>query len=297
MLTHPAIDPVAVSIGPLDIHWYGIMYMLAFASAWLLAWKRATLLSSPIKTSQVEDLIVYGALGVVIGGRIGYVFFYNFETFLRDPLWLLRIWEGGMSFHGGLLGVILAIYLYSRYIKTSFFSILDFVAPLVPLGLGFGRLGNFIGQELWGRQTDVPWGMVFPRVDDLARHPSQLYQAFLEGVVLFAIVFWFSRKPRPRLAVGSVFLIFYGLFRFAVEFVREPDSHIKEQLFGWMTRGQLLSVPMVLVGIAILFWVYRQKATAIPAAAQSEPEPKQESVPETKTAKNKKPKKKNKAKS
>lgn len=258
MLTYPNIDPVAISVGPLQIHWYGIMYLLAFAAAWFLAWKRAARQDSPLQKSQVEDLIVYGALGVVLGGRFGYVIFYNFEAWMRDPLWLFRVWEGGMSFHGGLLGVILAIFLYCRRVKVSFYSTLDFVAPLVPLGLGFGRLGNFIGQELWGRATDVSWGMVFPRdPEQLVRHPSQLYQALLEGLALFLIVFWFSRKPRPRLAVGSVFLIFYGVFRFAIEFVRQPDDHIKELIFGWMTRGQLLTIPMVLFGLFVLFWAYR----------------------------------------
>jgi phosphatidylglycerol---prolipoprotein diacylglyceryl transferase len=257
MLNYPNIDPVAISVGPLDIHWYGIMYLLAFAAAFGLAYKRAARVDSPLKPSQIEDLIVYGALGVVLGGRFGYVMFYNFGTWLGDPLWLFRIWEGGMSFHGGLLGVIVAILLYCRRTKASFFSTLDFIAPLVPLGLGFGRLGNFIGQELWGRATDVSWGMVFPRdPEQLVRHPSQLYQAFLEGVVLFVIVYWFSRKPRPRLAVGSVFLIFYGIFRFAVEFVREPDDHIKTLVFGWMTRGQLLTIPMIVIGISVLIWAY-----------------------------------------
>jgi phosphatidylglycerol:prolipoprotein diacylglycerol transferase len=264
MLNYPNIDPIAISVGPLDIHWYGIMYLLAFAAAFGLAYKRAARVDSPLKPSQVEDLIVYGALGVVLGGRFGYVMFYNFGTWLNDPLWLFRIWEGGMSFHGGLLGVIVAILLYCRRTKTSFVSTLDFIAPLVPLGLGFGRLGNFIGQELWGRATDVSWGMIFPRdPEQLVRHPSQLYQAFLEGVVLFAIVYWFSRKPRPRLAVGSVFLIFYGIFRFAVEFVRQPDDHIKTLVFGWMTRGQLLTIPMIVIGISVLVWAYvsHKKAT------------------------------------
>ncbi len=257
MLTYPDIDPVAVSVGSFDIHWYGIMYLLAFATAWGLAWKRAAQPYSPIKQSQVEDLIVYGALGVVLGGRFGYVVFYNFEAWMRDPLWLFRVWEGGMSFHGGLLGVIVAIFLYCRRINTSFLSTLDFVAPLVPLGLCFGRLGNFIGQELWGRVTDSSWGMIFPRdPEQLVRHPSQLYQAFLEGLVLFAIVYWFSRKPRPRLAVGSVFLIFYGIFRFIVEFVRQPDDHIKTLVFGWMTRGQLLTIPMIAIGLGVLIGTY-----------------------------------------
>lgn len=263
MLTYPTIDPVAISVGPVNVHWYGIMYLFAFAAAWLLAMRRASQPHSPIQSSHVEDLIVYGALGVVIGGRIGYVMFYNFEQWLGDPLWLLRVWEGGMAFHGGLLGVIAAIFLYCRRIKVSYLDTLDFIAPLVPLGLGFGRIGNFIGQELWGRATESSWGMVFPRDPEaLLRHPSQLYQAFLEGLVLFAIVYWFSRKPRPRLAVGSVFLIFYGLFRFVIEFVRQPDDHIKTLVFGWMTRGQLLSLPMIAVGIGVLCWVYMAHAKA-----------------------------------
>ena len=257
MLTYPSIDPVAFAIGPLSVHWYGIMYLLAFATAWILAVRRAKQPWSPIKAAQVEDLIVYGALGVVIGGRLGYAFFYNFEAWMLDPLWVFRVWEGGMAFHGGLMGVILAIYWYCRRIQVSFFSTLDFIAPIVPLGLGFGRMGNFIGQELWGRATGVSWGMVFPRdPEQLARHPSQLYQAFLEGFVLFIIVYWFSRKPRPRLAVGAVFILFYGIFRFVVEFVRQPDAHIQTLVFGWMTRGQLLSLPMILLGVGVLMYVY-----------------------------------------
>lgn len=257
MLMHPNIDPVAFSIGPLSVHWYGIMYLLAFATAWWLALQRAKRPDSPLTAKQVEDLIVYGALGVVIGGRIGYVFFYNFETWLQDPLWLLRVWEGGMSFHGGLLGVVAATAIYCRKIGIQFPELMDYVAVIVAPGLGFGRLGNFIGQELWGRQTDVAWGMVFPNDHlGLVRHPSQLYQAFLEGIVLFVIVYWFAQKPRPRLAISALFISLYGIFRFIVEFYRQPDAHIQELLFGWMTRGQVLTVPMIIIGIAILIWAY-----------------------------------------
>ncbi|ODS24827.1 prolipoprotein diacylglyceryl transferase [Candidatus Endobugula sertula] len=261
MLIYPNFDPVAISVGPLNVHWYGIMYLLAFAVAWRLALSRAKQPHSPITVSQVEDLIVYGAMGVVLGGRFGYVMFYNFEAWMHDPLWLFRVWEGGMSFHGGFLGVVVATYCYCRRVNVSFSSTLDFVAPLAPLGLGFGRIGNFIGQELWGRATNVPWGMVFPNdPEQLVRHPSQLYQALLEGLVLFVIVYWFSRQPRPKLAIGSVFLIFYGIFRFAIEFVREPDGHLKDQLlFDWMTRGQLLTMPMIVVGVLILIWAYYQQ--------------------------------------
>ena len=233
------------------------MYLLAFASAWGLALHLAKRPNSFIKPKQVEDLIFYGALGVVLGGRVGYVFFYNFETWLQDPLWLFRVWEGGMSFHGGLLGVVVANVLYCRRIGIQFPELMDFVAVIVAPGLGFGRLGNFIGQELWGRETDVAWGMIFPNdPEGLVRHPSQLYQAFLEGLVLFIIVYWFARKPRPRLAVSALFILIYGLFRFCIEFVREPDAHLQDLLFDWMTRGQLLSIPMMLVGLGVLVWAY-----------------------------------------
>jgi phosphatidylglycerol:prolipoprotein diacylglycerol transferase len=259
MLKYPEIDPVAFSLGPLEVHWYGIMYLCAFAAAWLLALYRARQPHSPIKPRQVEDLIFWGALGVVIGGRVGYVLFYNLGAFFDNPLMLFRVWDGGMSFHGGMLGVIIAVWLYSRKIGQHFLDMADFVAPLAPLGLGFGRIGNFIGQELWGRPTDpdAPWAVVFPRdPEGLYRHPSQLYQAFLEGLVLFIILFWFSRKPRPRAAVSALFLILYGLFRFIVEFVRTPDAHIGFDMFGWMTRGQVLSLPMILLGLVIFVWVY-----------------------------------------
>ncbi len=271
MLTYPDIDPVALhidafeifgwTIGPLNVHWYGLMYLFGFAAAWAVGVYRAKKEWSPVQKSQVEDMIFYAALGVVLGGRIGYVLFYNLEGFLENPVELFRVWEGGMSFHGGLLGVIIAMWLYSRKIKRSFLVLMDFGAPLVPIGLGLGRLGNFIGGELWGRATDVPWGMVFPKdSEQLVRHPSQLYQAFLEGLVLFVILFWFSRKPRPKAAVAALFLILYGLFRFLVEFFREPDAHIG-YMFGWMTRGQLLSIPMILFGASIMYWTYQLRDT------------------------------------
>lgn len=271
MLQYPDLNPIAftipigpislgdMTIGPFNVHWYGIMYLLAFASAWLIAMHRAKAPAAAVNKSQVENLITYGAFGVILGGRFGYVMFYNFEEFLRDPLWLFRVWEGGMSFHGGLIGVIVAMIIYSYRINRSFVSVMDFVAPIVPLGLGFGRLGNFIGQELWGRVSDAPWAMVFPKAMDpagIARHPSQLYQAFLEGLLLFIIVFWFSTKPRPRGAVSGLFLVGYSIFRFSVEFVREPDQGIGFDLMGWMTRGQLLCVPMFLLGVGLLVWAY-----------------------------------------
>ena len=259
MLRHPDIDPVAVEVGPLAIHWYGLMYLAAFASAWWLAKRRARLEWTPLKPGQVDDLVFFGALGVVLGGRLGYVFFYNFPQFLDNPLWLFAVWEGGMSFHGGMLGVIGMLWWYAHRIRVSPGAMLDFVAPLVPLGLGFGRLGNFIGQELWGRETDLPWGMVFPRdPEQLARHPSQLYQAFLEGLLLFIIVYGFARRPRPEWSVGGLFLIGYGCFRFLVEFVREPDRHIGFDAFGWLTRGQMLSLPMIVAGAALMIYAYRR---------------------------------------
>lgn len=252
MLTYPQIDPVALSLGPLKIHWYGLMYLLSFGLAYWLMLYRAERSKGVWNKDQVSDLIFFGAMGVVLGGRCGYVLFYNFDKFLQDPLWLFYVWEGGMSFHGGLLGVLLACYLFGRKYKKSFFQITDFGAPMVPVGLFFGRIGNFIGGELWGRTTDVPWGMVFPRAGDLPRHPSQLYEMFLEGFVLFVILWWFSSRPRPQMAVSALFLIGYGTFRFSVEFVREPDSQIGFALLGWMTRGQELSLPMIVGGICLL---------------------------------------------
>ncbi len=256
MIPYPNINPVAFSLGPLDVHWYGIMYLCAFASAWYLGVQRAKMPSAIINRQQVEDLITWGAFGVVLGGRLGSVFFYNFDTFKEDPLWALRIWEGGMSFHGGLLGVMLAMYLYARKLNVSYVGLMDFVAPLVPLGLFFGRIGNFIGGELWGRATDAPWGMIFPKdAEQLIRHPSQLYQACLEGLILFVIVFLFSRKPRPRGAVSGMFLIGYSAFRFIIEFYREPDQHIGYEFLG-MTRGQELCALMFLFGVGVLIYAY-----------------------------------------
>jgi phosphatidylglycerol:prolipoprotein diacylglycerol transferase len=261
MLQHPDFDPVAVAIGPLKVHWYGLMYLAAFASAWWLARLRCRRAGAPIEEAQVEDLIFCGAIGVVVGGRLGYVLLYGFEHLLADPLWLFRIWEGGMAFHGGLLGVLVALWWFARSRDTPLGAIFDFVAPIVPLGLGFGRIGNFIGQELWGRATELPWGMVFPRDPlGLARHPSQLYQAALEGLVMFVVLWWFAARPRPRLAVSGLFLVLYGVFRVVVEFAREPDSHLGFVAFGWLTRGQLLSLPMVLVGLALLGWAYARRA-------------------------------------
>lgn len=267
MLTFPQFDPVAVSLGPVQIHWYGVMYIVAFGGAWALATWRARRAPGRWSPAQISDLVFYGALGAVVGGRLGSVLFYNFGRFLDDPLWLLRVWEGGMSFHGGLIGVLAAFYAYSRRIGRDYGETLDFIAPLAPFGLGAGRLGNFIGGELWGRPTDAPWGMVFPHVDELARHPSQLYQFALEGLALFAVVWWYARHPRPRLAVSGVFAVGYGCQRFFVEFFREPDRHIGFVAFDWLTMGQLLSAPMVVVGLLMLFLAYNRRRRAGAAGA------------------------------
>ncbi|WP_019622807.1 prolipoprotein diacylglyceryl transferase [Amphritea japonica] len=254
------IDPIAVALGPLKIHWYGLMYLVGFASAWYLGVKRARRQGSGWTEDQVSDLIFWGAVGVVLGGRFGYVLFYNFGQFLDDPLWLFAVWEGGMSFHGGLLGVIAAIGYFSHKYQKSYFDIGDFVAPLIPIGLGAGRVGNFIGGELWGRPTDQSWGVIFPRAGDmLARHPSQLYEFALEGVVLFTVLWFYSSKPRPKMAVSALFLILYGLFRSSVEFFRQPDVQLGFVALDWMTMGQLLSLPMIVLGGVLLVVAYRRE--------------------------------------
>ncbi len=274
MLKYPEIDPVALAFGTYNlpwlgevapkIHWYGLMYLGGFAFGWWLAKLRVKRSYSPINAEQVDDLIFYGALGVVIGGRLGYSLFYHFDKLIVDPSWLLRAWEGGMSFHGGLIGVIVATWLFARKVKRSVWDILDFGAPLVPIGLGLGRIGNFIGQELWGSPSDLPWAMVFPNdPSSLARHPSQLYEFLLEGVVLFVLLFWFSSKQRPKYAVGGLFLLLYGTFRFLVEFVRIPDDHLGYDAFDWLTRGQILSLPMIVTGIVVVVYAYRQQSVLL----------------------------------
>mgnify|MGYP001813363189 FL=1 len=265
MLPYPEIDPVAVALGPLKIHWYGLAYLTGIAAGWWLAVKRSAHPWTPVNREQVDDLTFFVALGVVLGGRVGYTFLYGGQRLIEDPGWALRVWEGGMSFHGGLLGVLLAMYIFGRKQKIPFWRLVDFIAPFVPIGLGLGRLGNFIGQELWGKPTEVPWGMVFPAdALQLVRHPSQLYEFALEGVLLFALLIWFSARPRPTYAVSGLFAIGYGCARFFVEFFREPDAHIGYEAFGWLTRGQILSAPLIVVGIALLFYAYRKP----PVAAQ-----------------------------
>ena len=260
MLIHPDFDPVAFSLGPLHVRWYGLMYLLAFLIGWGLGRYRVKQPNSGWTAEQMDDLVFYVALGVILGGRIGYILFYGFGNVLRDPLMLFRIWEGGMSFHGGFLGVLLAMTLFARKHHKAFWATMDFVAPLIAPGLLFGRIGNFINGELWGRVTDLPWGMVFRQTGDgLPRHPSQLYQAALEGLALFLIVWLFSAKPRPTMAVSGVFALSYGVFRFLVEFVRQPDPQLGYLAFGWLTMGQLLSLPLIVVGIILLALAYRRK--------------------------------------
>ncbi|MFV0448280.1 MAG: prolipoprotein diacylglyceryl transferase [Vibrio sp.] len=257
-LQFPNIDPVLVAIGPISVRWYGMMYLVGFLFALWLANRRADKSDGAWNREQVSDLLFAGFLGVVIGGRVGYVVFYNFEMFLADPLYLFKVWTGGMSFHGGLLGVISAMIWYARKNGRTFFGVADFVAPLVPFGLGMGRLGNFMNSELWGRVTDVPWAFVFPNGGPLPRHPSQLYEMALEGVVLFFILNWFIKKPRPLGSVSGLFLAGYGTFRFLVEYVREPDVQLGLLLGGIASMGQLLSLPMIVLGVLMMVWAYKR---------------------------------------
>ncbi len=259
MLTYPEIDPVAISLGPLKIHWYGLMYLVGFVGGWWLARLRAKRPGSGWNPEEIGDLVFYIALGVVLGGRLGYVLFYNFSAFLQDPVMLLKIWQGGMSFHGGLIGVLIAFYLYGRKTNRTFFNVADLIAPVVPVGLGAGRLGNFINGELWGRVTDVPWGMVFPGAGPLPRHPSQLYQFALEGPLFFILIWLYSKKPRPTMAVSGFFLTYYGIYRFLIEFVRQPDEHMGFVALNWMTQGQVLSLPMIAFGLLFLWVAYHRK--------------------------------------
>jgi phosphatidylglycerol:prolipoprotein diacylglycerol transferase len=252
MLVHPQIDPVAIHLGPLGIHWYGLMYLIGFLSLLYLGkWRVRHNPRSGWKTSDIDDILFFGALGVIFGGRLGYVVFYQPAYFIQHPLEIFALWQGGMSFHGGFLGVLAAMWFFARKTGKKWLNIMDFVAPLVPIGLGAGRMGNFINGELWGRVTDVPWGMMFPKVDALPRHPSQLYEFGLEGVALFTLLWWYSSKPRPLGAVSALFLIGYGASRFLVEFAREPDSFLGVLALG-MSMGQWLSLPMILVGIWML---------------------------------------------
>jgi phosphatidylglycerol---prolipoprotein diacylglyceryl transferase len=255
MFVYPHPDPIAFSLGPLHVRWYGLMYLVGFVAAWWLARRRAARPGSTWTPVEVDDLIFYSALGVILGGRLGWMLFYGTENLLADPLSILRIWEGGMSFHGGLIGVLVALALFAARRGKRIADVFDFTAPLPAIGFGAGRIGNFINGELWGKPTDVPWAVV---VDGVPRHASQLYEAFLEGLVLFAILWWFTSRPRPRLAPSGLFLLGYGVFRFAVEFVRVPDANRGYLLFDWLTMGQILSLPMILIGLWMLVAAYRR---------------------------------------
>jgi phosphatidylglycerol:prolipoprotein diacylglycerol transferase len=254
MLNYPQIDPIIFSVGPLAVRWYGLMYVIGFLAAWLLARKRSQQSGSIIKPEQVDDLIFYGMLGVIVGGRLGYSIVYGWQYWLEDPLYVFKITQGGMSFHGGLVGVIVAMWLYGRSIGKGMLQVTDFVAPVVPIGLGTGRIGNFINGELWGKPTDVPWSF---NIGGTGLHPSQLYEALLEGLALFVILWFYSAKPRPYRAVSGMFLVWYGIFRFFVEFYRVPDQDPGYVAFGWVTMGQVLSAPMVIFGIALILVAYR----------------------------------------
>ena len=260
MLTFPAIDPVAVSIGAVKIHWYGIMYLIGFAATYILGQYRAKQAWSPIKPEAIEDLVTWGAMGVILGGRFGYILFYNFSAFLENPLILFKIWQGGMSFHGGMLGVFVAMAWFAKKQNCTLFQLTDLIAPIAPIGLGAGRIGNFINSELWGRPTDVPWAMIFPNGGDVARHPSQLYEAFLEGFVLFVIVWLFTQKKRPTMAATGLAVAGYGCFRFFVEFYRLPDAHLGYLAFDWLTMGQILSTPMIVIGAGLMAFAYKREA-------------------------------------
>lgn len=282
-ITHPQINPIALDLGVIQLHWYGLMYLLAFGMAYFLAWYR-TKSRTDFTAEMVSDLVFFGSVGVILGGRIGYVILYNFGEFIANPLYLFRVWEGGMSFHGGFVGVLLAMWYFAHKYKKAPFTVLDFIAPCVPTGLLFGRIGNFINGELWGRvsTSDISHLMYFPQAANadfellqanpalqsvatniggyllLPRHPSQLYQAATEGVLLFILLWWFSSKPRPRYAVSALFLLGYGISRFITEFFRQPDVGY-ELIFGWMSKGQLYSLPMIIFGVILMVTAYQKR--------------------------------------
>ena len=264
MISYPTIDPIAFSLGPLQLRWYGFMYLLGFVSAWLLA--RSRILRSrqslsgvrPWTRTEFDDLATWVFLGVIVGARFGYVLFYDLFMFFEDPLELFRIWHGGMSFHGGFLGVLLAFWFFTRKSGRSFLEISDFIAPLIPPGLFFGRIGNFINAEHWGTPSNLPWAMIFPGAGPLPRHPSQVYEAALEGIVLFVILWAVSSRTYRKGLVSGLFALLYGIFRCVMELVREPDAHIGYLAFGWLTLGQLLTVPLILVGIWLMLRAYNE---------------------------------------
>jgi len=258
MLIHPQFDPVAIHLGPLAIHWYGLMYLAGFMTfLWLGRRRIATLNDSRIDIKLLDDLLFYGVIGVILGGRLGYVLFYKPANYFAHPLEIFYVWQGGMSFHGGFLGVLAAMAWLAYKKNLRWLQITDFIAPLVPPGLAFGRIGNFINGELWGRPADLPWAMIFPTVDSLPRHPSQLYEFVLEGLLLFALLWVYARKPRPTGMVSGMFLVGYGSIRFLVEFTREPDDFLGLLSLG-MSMGQWLSLPMAIGGVLLMIWSIRR---------------------------------------
>jgi phosphatidylglycerol---prolipoprotein diacylglyceryl transferase len=263
-MVHPNFDPIALSLGPIAIRWYGLMYLIAFALFYFLGRLRIKQGNTSFNLRDLDDMLFYGALGVILGGRLGYVLFYKPAYYLQHPIEAFYIWQGGMSFHGGLLGVLFAMWLIGRTRNIHFLRVMDFVAPLVPTGLAAGRMGNFINGELWGRATDpsAPWAMIFPQAgDNTARHPSQLYQFALEGLLLFVVVWIYSRKPRPMGAVAALFTLGYGICRFIAEFARQPDSYLGLLALN-LSMGQWLSLPMIVIGAAVFIWAYRQPAVS-----------------------------------
>jgi phosphatidylglycerol:prolipoprotein diacylglycerol transferase len=258
MIAYPQIDPVAFHIFSWPVYWYGLMYLVGFLGAWIVLSLRLRVSDRGFTQDQLSDIIFFAAIGAIIGGRLGYVFFYDWQRFAADPALIVQTWKGGMSFHGGLLGVLAGMWYCSIRMKKPLLALSDFIAPAVPIGLGAGRIGNFINGELWGSVTTLPWGMVFPDAGPLPRHPSQLYEFALEGVLLFIILWIYSRKPRPLGAVSGLFAVCYGVFRCAVELVRVPDSQLGYVAFGWLTQGQLLSIPLILVGLLLLARAYRK---------------------------------------
>ena len=262
MLVHPQFDPVALQLGPIAVRWYGLMYLVGFGLVWAAGRYRIARTPGGVWSAKdLDDALFYGILGTILGGRLGYVLFYKFSDYMAAPWKILYVWEGGMSFHGGMLGVILAMLWFARSRRQDWLAVTDFIAPLAPLALGAGRLGNFINAELWGRPASVPWAMVFPNVDRVPRHPSQLYELGLEGIVLFAVLWWFSAQRRPRGAVSGAFLIGYGALRFLVEFTREPDGFLGLLALGF-SMGQWLSAPMVAAGAALMVWAYQSKGVS-----------------------------------
>ncbi len=264
MVQFPAIDPIAVRLGPIAIHWYGLAYLVGILLVWHFLQRRGPNAQPPWTKDEIGDLVFYAALGAVLGGRIGYVLFYQFSSYVEHPLNVLKVWQGGMSFHGGVLGFILSVWLYAKRHQRMFFSVADLLVPLVPIGLCLGRIANFVNQELWGAPSSLPWAVVFthPDAGGIPRHPTQLYEALLEGVVLFLLLNWLRRKRPPIGTLSAMFLLGYAGARMAIEFVREPDAHLGYLFGGWVTMGHVLSLPMVVAGVFI-FWWSRQRATTL----------------------------------